>query len=161
MISETSTPEGENTDVGFRETWPHLLMCLCLVLLFTSTAVTAWNLGLGRLSSPAAGLWPLLASIAGLGLSVTLLVTVLLGTHDRAAELFTDVHWGPTVIFIAAVLGFLALYPLVGFLVAAIPLTFVLLKYAAGATWIPSIAISLVAPVLLYFIFREVLNVRF
>lgn len=153
--------QSATNDVRFRETWPHFAVCLVLAGLFAGSGVAAWDLGLGSFASPDVGLWPMLASMGGLGLSVALAVRVLLGSHDREAELFGDVKWIPLAVFVFSIIGFLALYPVIGFLPAAVPMTFVLLKYAAGASWIPSVVISLVAPLALYLLFRELLNVRF
>lgn len=161
MTVKTHTPSSEAKRVNMREAWPHVSVCVVLVVLFAATAYTSWDLGVGDYSSPEAGLWPMLASLLGLGLSIALLVSVLAGIIDRAAELFGDVHWLRAIVFVAAIVGFLVFYPVVGFLLAAVPMTFVLLKYAAEANWIPTIIMSVVGPIALYILFREVLNVRF
>lgn len=144
----------------WRKSSPQVLFSLFLALLFGAAAYTALGLGLGSVASPAPGLWPMLAASIGLVLSASFALTTLLGMQDCAAELFKDVKWRQTMTFVLAIVAFLALYPLIGFLYAAIPMTFVLLKYAADSSWIPSIIVSFVAPVLLYFLFGEVLNVR-
>lgn len=161
MTVKTHTPSSEEKPVKMREAWPHVSVCVVLVVLFAATAYTSWDLGVGGFSSPEAGLWPMLASLLGLGLSIALLVSVLAGIIDRAAELFDDVHWLRALVFVVAIVGFLVFYPVVGFLLAAVPMTFVLLKYAAEANWLPTIIMSVVGPIALYILFREVLNVRF
>lgn len=160
MTVETHTPSSEIKRAKTRETWPHAVVCAVLIGLFAMTAYTSWDLGMGSFSSPAAGLWPMLASLLGLGLSIALLVSVLAGFIDKAAELFGDVQWLRACVFVASIAGFLALYPVTGFLIAAVPMTFLLLRYAAEAKWVPTIIMSIIGPIALYFLFRELLNVR-
>lgn len=160
MTVDAHTPSSEIERANAREAWPHAVVCAVLIGLFAVTAYTSWDLGMGSFSSPAPGLWPMLASLLGLGLSIALLASVLAGFIDRAAGLFGDVQWLHTLVFVASIGGFLGLYPMTGFLIAAIPMTFVLLRYAAEAKWVPTIIMSIVGPIALYFLFRELLNVR-
>lgn len=157
---EAKTAAEVETTSGWQYSWPHLAVCLVLASLFTLTGITALDLGVGTFAAPDAGLWPILGSVVGLCLSGGLAATVLMGNYDRDAELFSDVKWIPTAVFVGTILGFLVVYPVVGFLVAAVPMSFVLLKYAGDANWIPSIAVAVTAPLVLFFTFSEVLDVQ-
>lgn len=155
----TATVNGMKSHITSQ--WPSVL-CYCLILgAFVIASLSALSLGLGSLASPEAGLWPFLTAALGCLLTLALVLkTVVRPSSSATKKLFSDVSWGPVAVFIAAISGFLVLYPIVGFLIAGIPMAFVLLKYASGASWVTSIVTACIVPVALYFTFTEFLNVR-
>ncbi|WBL19494.1 tripartite tricarboxylate transporter TctB family protein [Citricoccus sp. NR2] len=145
-----------------RNTYAHLIATAVIAALFVVTLLVGFDLGVGNFSAPGSGLWPVLASSGGLLVSIILLVMTVLGLNKVAPSslLFSDVSWFRVGIFVCSMLAFLALYPMVGFVFAAIPVAFLLLKHAGQAPWISSIVTAVIAPLALYYIFSEILNVR-
>ncbi|WP_120004054.1 tripartite tricarboxylate transporter TctB family protein [Nesterenkonia muleiensis] len=146
-----------------RDTWAHVLVVLVLAIIFAIALWSGYALGTGTFASPGTGLWPVLASSAGVVLSLLVLIHHTLSGKEKVIpsnELFSDVSWRKVLVFSASVTAFLILYSLIGFLLSATLLIFVLLKYAFEARWALSIIMSIVAPLLLYVIFTELLSVR-
>lgn len=147
---------------GIRHTWPHLLITAVLLVTFLITLQASLNLGFGSLSQAGPGLWPGIASGAGAILSIGLGIGTLLGINlvIPAGELFQNVSLFRLGVFIGGAILFLVLYPLLGFLAAAIPMMVLLLRYASGVKWVATVTTAIVAPLVLYVVFSEFLNVR-
>ncbi|MGO1182283.1 MAG: tripartite tricarboxylate transporter TctB family protein [Micrococcaceae bacterium] len=146
----------------FRDYYAHLIATAAIAVLFMVALFVGFELGVGRFGAPGSGLWPVLASSGGLLVAILLMGMTVIGKNKVASAhlLFSDVSWFRVGIFICGVLAFLTFYPLVGFVIAAIPVAFLLLKFAGQASWVSSIVTAVVAPLVLYYIFSEILNVR-
>ncbi|GAB3059941.1 tripartite tricarboxylate transporter TctB family protein [Sediminivirga luteola] len=141
------------------ETWPSLVMAAILFACSAAGLAAALSTKVGGLSSPGPGWWPALAGTAGCILSFSLAGLIVLGRQRCPADPFAETSWGRVAVFTVAISAFLAVYPLTGFLLAAIPLAFVLLRFAAGAPWVSSGVTAVVVPMALYYLFAGYLRV--
>lgn len=124
-----------------------------LLLLFAGGVYEAYSLGVGSPANPGPGLWPMFISSIGAALSVVL---VIRGTSWLSSELGTY-RW--SLIMALAIGGYMIALPLLGFLVATALLCLLVTRVLGGAGWITTIATAVLAPVLSYVVFNQLLGV--
>lgn len=111
--------------------------------------VMSLGYGLGTLTQPGAGLWPLAASVLVTGLSVLLL---LVGRGLDDAEAFTRSSVLP-VVGALTFLGMAFLMPVIGFEIPTLLLSVVWLRFLGGETWRSTAVISVGTTVAFYLLF--------
>ncbi|NUL46175.1 tripartite tricarboxylate transporter TctB family protein [Cellulosimicrobium funkei] len=111
------------------------------------------SLGVGDLSNPGPGLWPLFVSGATLTLSIVLLV---LGVNWASSPAGGQ-RW--VVSSIAAFAVYVLILPIFGFFVATVPVAFFFVRVIGGAGWVASIATAVLAPAAAFYIFDQLLGV--
>ena len=112
-------------------------------------AVLAAGYGLGSLREPGPGLWPFVVSVLIAAMSAVLLVV---GRHLTDAEAFTR----SSVLPIVGVITFIAfgvLMPVTGFVIPALALCVIWLKFLGGESWRNTVVISVVTVAAFYFLF--------
>jgi hypothetical protein len=124
-----------------------------LALMFGYTTIRAWQMGIGDLNAPGSGLWPFAISVVGLTMSVVLLV--------RGTTWETGVGGSPRWVGVTVVtfVVYASLLPVLGFIVATVPLCFVLTRFVGGAGWRTSVLTALLTPPGAYLIFAVMLGV--
>ena len=112
-------------------------------------AVTALGLGLGTLTQPGAGLWPLAISVAVVVLS---LAQVFIGRRGGDGEKFSRYSW-LSLVGLATLLGLVALLPVIGFEIPALVLSLVWMKFLGGESWRSAVLYSVLVVGVLYGVF--------
>lgn len=137
---------------------PHRLKRSTPALVLVGVAVIVFALSMalpfGRLDSPGPGLWPL--TVSGI-LIAAATITILL--DDSSGQ----ERWGRGTAKIAVATGslatFIMLFELIGFTLPAMAMTLVWLKAFGQERWKTSCLIAVIAPVLLYLLFGQILGV--
>lgn len=124
-----------------------------LVLLFAGGAYEAYSMGIGSPANPGPGLWPMFVSSIGAILSIVLAIH---GTSWLPSESGTY-RW--SIIMALAICGYMIALPWFGFLVATTLLCLLVTRVLGGARWITAIATAVLAPILSYLVFNQVLGV--
>jgi putative tricarboxylic transport membrane protein len=126
------------------------------ILLGAAAAAYAWTLGLIGASGPESGLFPFLAALIIMGAGVVLLLRPL---SESIAPNFPR---GPAlwrVLGVIAGLAFMAIsIPFLGFAVAGFITMIILLRTVEKSGWLASIALALVAVVVVVWLFGRVLG---
>ena len=117
-------------------------------------AVSAVALGLGTLTQPGAGLWPLAISVAMLVLS---LAQVLIGRRGGDGEKFSRYSW-LSLVGLVTLLGLVALLPVIGFEIPALVLSLVWMKFLGGESWRSAVLYSVLVVGVLYGVFVGALS---
>lgn len=124
------------------------LGALGLYLIFYS-----WNLGVGSLQHPASGLWVLIvAALIILALPGALLVRENFESFDRERVVHALVMVGGLVLFVA-------LYPLLGFLLSGAISLFIITRWSAEEGLRNSLLIAALTPTVLYLLFGVAFHV--
>ncbi|RVX38666.1 putative tricarboxylic transport membrane protein [Nonomuraea polychroma] len=118
-------------------------------------AIMSWSLGVGSLSAPGPGMWPLVVSVA---MVIVAAVLVLQSRPRGDEERFTkDVV--TVAIAAASLIGYAFLFELVGFEVPTIALLVLWLKGLGRESWRMTAVVSVVATAALYLLFITGLGV--
>ncbi|GAA2454286.1 tripartite tricarboxylate transporter TctB family protein [Actinomadura vinacea] len=128
-----------------------------LVTLVTGAvaAVLSWNLGVGTLAAPGAGLWPLVVGVAMVVVSALL----VLRSRPRGDEEPFTKDAVTVAIAVASLLGYAVLFELVGFEVPTLALLVLWMKGLGRESWRVTAAVSVVATAVLYLLFITGLGV--
>lgn len=137
---------------------------LGIVSLVFSVAYTqlAWQLSTGSLDRPGPGMWPRVVGISIVVVSLLTIVESALRPEDEAA-----IEWpsGPDLrrflLFSALLVSYILLLPVIGFLVTSVLMTGLGIRVLAGSAWWKAAVISLTVVGVMYYLFINVLNVRF
>ena len=118
--------------------------------------VLSWQLGVGKLSDPGPGLWPLIVAASMVAIGLALLATA---TRDTSTERFTA---GTTGVLIGALslVGYALLFERTGFEVATVLLAVVWLKVVGAESWRSTVLVALLSTAVLHVIFVELLSVN-
>jgi putative tricarboxylic transport membrane protein len=117
--------------------------------------IVALGLGVGSLSAPGAGLWPLVISLVMITAAGTALVRA---KHDEDVEAFDGGIL--TVVFsVGSLLAYAALLPVIGFEIPTVLLLFFWIKILGKEGWRPAVTVSIVATVVVYVLFVLLLAV--
>ena len=126
------------------------------ILLGAAAAAYAWTLGLIGASGPESGLFPFLAGLIIMGAGVVLLLRPL---SESIAPDFPrgDARW--RVLGVIAGLAFMAIsIPFLGFAVAGFITMVILLRTVEKSSWWFSLALALVAIVVVVWLFGRILG---
>lgn len=127
-----------------------------LLLTFSGfVLLLASNLPTGTPRTPGPGLWPLTVSVV-----LVLLSALLVGLRDHSGQ---EVWTHGSVIVVGAIVSllvFILLFPLIGFTVPAIALSLLWLRVIGRERWVSALLLAVIAPILLFLLFDEVLGVR-
>ncbi|ASR34762.1 hypothetical protein BAY61_06965 [Prauserella marina] len=118
-------------------------------------AIAAWRLGLGDLSDPGPGLWPLVVSVA---MVVVAAVLVIKSSPTGAEERFNR-DSVIVVVGVLSLLGYAALFEQVGFEIPTIALLVLWLKVLGRESWLVTVVVSVVASAAIYLLFITGLEV--
>lgn len=119
-------------------------------------AISSYQLSLGSLSAPGAGLWPLIVSIMVLGSAAALLAVDSPDDYEPWTSKSVRV-----AVALAALALFIVLFQHAGFVLPAGILLALWLRYLAHESWRLSVIVAAVAAVSLYVVFGALLGVRF
>ncbi|MGC0252190.1 tripartite tricarboxylate transporter TctB family protein [Pseudactinotalea sp. Z1748] len=129
-------------------------LCVGLIAVILAGAVwQSYQLGLGSLGAPGPGLWPFGVAVVTFVLSIVLLILGVTWSGTAAG----GNRWA--IAAIAAFLVYCAILPVLGFVLASIPVALFFTRVVGNAGWIASIATGVLAPVGAYYIFSELLAV--
>lgn len=157
---QSTSPERQSTS---REQHTSLMRALTsriapavLVVLGIAGVVGSFRLGLGELSVPGPGLWPLIISAL-----LTVTAAIVAVTQDP-----TGVEpWTARALMIVGGLVslavFIVLFQLIGFIIPAFLMLLVWLRVFARETWAMTVVLSVVGTAVLYVLFVEALGVAF
>ncbi|TMR25168.1 tripartite tricarboxylate transporter TctB family protein [Nonomuraea turkmeniaca] len=133
----------------------NVVAALVPLVIGVAAAIMSWNLGVGSLSAPGPGMWPLVVSVA---MVITAAVLVLQSRPRGDEERFTkDVV--TVAIAAASLIGYAFLFELVGFEVPTIALLVLWLKGLGRESWPVTAVVSVVATAALYLLFITGLGV--
>lgn len=118
-------------------------------------AVIASGFGLGSMTQPGPGLWPLTVSLIVVALSATLLIV---GRRATDAEQFTRSS-RLIVIGVATLVAWAILLPVIGFEVPSLLLMFVWLRWLGRESWRSSVVVSIAAVAAFYVLFIVLLQI--
>lgn len=114
------------------------------------------SLGVGTVTQPAAGFFPLCMAVVVAGLSV---VQLVIGRGGGDGEKFGPEAWS-TLFGFTSILAFIALLPIIGFEIPGLLLCFVWMKLLGGETWRSTILYSVIIVAAFYVIFVVALGTR-
>lgn len=124
-----------------------------LFLLFVTVIYLSYSMGVGSPANPGPGLWPMTVGVLGAALS---LILVIKGSSWLPSESGTY-RW--TLIIALTICGYMILLPVLGFVVTTAILCFVVTRIIGQSGWVTSIATTILAPVLAYIVFNQLLGV--
>jgi hypothetical protein len=127
----------------------NLAACLVTAGVGVAGAVAAVALGLGTLSRPGAGLWPLAVSVA---IGVLSLAQIVVGRRGGDGEKFSRYSW-LSLAGLVTLLGLVALLPVIGFEIPALLLSLVWMKFLGGESWRSAVLYSVLVVGVLYAVF--------
>jgi putative tricarboxylic transport membrane protein len=133
-----------------------LLSAVVPLLLGIGFVILGLRLPLGTVSTPGPGLWPVIC-----GAAVVLSSTALLFIARRIEhpERITRNIWTVGV-GLASLAGFVVLMPLIGFEIPLLLLFVVWLKVLGSESWRTSVVIAVVATVVVYLLFIQLLGLN-
>lgn len=145
---QVTTPDGKRAPVLAE--W---IMCGAIALIAAVVMTQMFSLGLGTFSQPEAGLWPMvIASIV--------LVAVPFAVFDKTiSEPYRATSMGRPALMAVALLTFLPLYPLFGFVVAAFLMMFVIVRWVCHESVRSSLIVSIATPLIAYLFFGVIFQV--
>ncbi len=120
----------------------------------------ARNMGVGTLSQPGAGLFPLFSGLIILGTAIITFLKSILGKIELSGD-EEERTYAPVVYVLAGVLFYYFALPVLGFSLTTFLLLVFLIKIVGGYRWIPGIIYSILMTVISYLIFGKWLMVQF
>lgn len=136
-------------------TMPRHLVTAAVPFVLGAAAVGAsWELGAGSLTEPGPGLWPMLVGSSIMLGSVAVLVT------GSDGERFVRRSWH-VLVAVVALAAFVALFRMVGFVLPCLLLLAFWLRWISMESWRMTIAVTVVATIVLYVLFEILLGVPF
>lgn len=126
------------------------------VVLGVVGALLSWQLGVGDLADPGAGLWPFIVSVGMVAIGLALVATAV---HDTSTERFTRGTTG-TLIGAASLVAYAALIENIGFEISTVLLAVVWLKVIGSETWRSTVIVGVLSAAALHLIFVELLSVN-
>jgi putative tricarboxylic transport membrane protein len=161
-VSTTAFPRGESAeDLAVEEQAERggvitaRLGTLVPLALGVFGVVVALGLGVGSLSAPGAGLWPLVISVVMIAAAGIALVRA---KHDDDVEAF-DGGIVTVGLSVASLVAYAALLPLVGFEIPTVLLLFFWMKVLGKEGWRSSVTVAVVATAVVYALFILLLAV--
>ncbi|MBB4361140.1 putative tricarboxylic transport membrane protein [Bradyrhizobium sp. CIR18] len=118
------------------------------------------KLKLGTIHDPGSGFVLFYAGILMCAFAATIIVAAITEGGPTFGSRWKDARWAKPVIVIACLTGFaIALDPL-GFLLAAIPLTLLLMRLIDPVRWSLAIPISILVPVGMWWLLKQALGIQ-
>ncbi|MGD7002585.1 tripartite tricarboxylate transporter TctB family protein [Corynebacterium halotolerans] len=156
ITGQSEIPEPEEVAVHTGKRAPVIsewLTCAAIALMTVIVIAQMFGIGVGTLSEPGPGLWPLM-------ISVVILAAVPFAVLDKSAsESYRVASMARPALMAAALLAFLPLYPLLGFILATFVTMFVITRWVCHEGLITSALVSLVTPTVAYLLFGFVFKV--
>lgn len=126
---------------------------LLIAIIATIFAIEAQQRQFGTLQAPGPAMWPTSIGILTVGLSVAAAFV----SRDTPS-LFRPKGLLRVLLYVVAMGVFVLLYPTVGFLLSAWLMCFVMLFLAARVKWYISMAVAIVASIVVYILFGSFLE---
>ncbi|MGP3911513.1 tripartite tricarboxylate transporter TctB family protein [Nonomuraea sp. 10N515B] len=133
----------------------NLVAALVPLVIGVVAALMSWNLGVGSLSAPGPGMWPLVVSVA----MVVIAAVLMLQSRPRGDEERFTKDVVTVAIAAASLIAYAFLFELVGFEVPTIALLVLWLKGLGRESWRMTAVVSVVATAALYLLFITGLGV--
>jgi putative tricarboxylic transport membrane protein len=133
-----------------------VIASIVIISLGIGVIVEAFQLGLGTTTSPQPGFFPFLSGFFLTILGGTLLLQALRGL-STGTEPFK--FWGPPAIVVGALCVYVAIFNIVGYVIATIPLGMVILYVLDTRKWRILIIASLAVSLATYVLFDKILEV--
>lgn len=130
------------------------ISAIVLGILIFFVLLESLSLTLGTLGAPGPGLWPTaIAAISVAGYTVLALIgkDVPILSKAKTSRRF----W----LYFAAVVLFAPIYSIIGFIPSAFVIVLTLTRWGGGSSWASSIAVSIISPIAIYYLFGVGLNV--
>lgn len=134
----------------------HRIASVCLVALGVFGIVESSKLGLGDLTEPGPGLWPLVLSTVVVGSAAVLFVVDDPRDYERWSGRSAMIGAG-----IVGLAAYIVAFSLLGFAISTALLIGVWLRVFARESWRSTIVLTVAGAVALYLIFAVLLNVPF
>lgn len=134
-----------------------LIGSLFCILIGGAVMIASMRLRLGTPGAPQPGFFPFMAGMILVGLALTLLVQALRGRGEKAGA-FGEL-WRP-VILIIGLLVYSIVLDFLGYVVATLILSVVILRVLDTKTWWKLAAVALVLSIGTYLLFDRVLGVE-
>lgn len=158
-MPSSSTPAGRTVN----EPVPHVakrapviaewITCSVIAVVAVIVMVQMLGLGLGTLAQPEAGLWPMI-------IAAVILMAVPFAVLDKTiSEPYRMASLGRPTLMAVALLAFLPLYPLLGFILATFLMMFVILRYVCQESVKASLIVGTATPVVAYLLFGVIFQV--
>lgn len=132
----------------------HVITSAVPFALGAATVYASTGLGIGSLTSPGPGLWPMLV---GATLMLGSLAVLMTGSDG---EPFVERSWHVAAASLALA-AFIAVFARVGFVLPALLLLAVWLRYISRESWRVTVGVTVAATAVLYVLFDVILGVPF
>lgn len=153
--SKTPQEEATVSAMRARSRWPRVIPII-LLLVGVAAMIGAYQLSLGQLNKPGAGLWPFIV-----GGFLTVAAAVLFFVQDPSE----CEQWNRRALGIAAGLAslgaFIVLFQMIGFLIPAFLMLTLWLKTFGEEPWRLAVPLAVAGAVVMHFIFVVALGVPF
>lgn len=122
--------------------------------------VEALTLDLGSIKAPGPGMFPFGVGIVAIAVSIIVIIEGLVGLGSRGSlEMPKGFERRKVLIFVATLIGFIALLPVAGMYIAASLYVVVTLKFLGQLRWVRSVITGLLIAVVITWVFEEILDV--
>ncbi len=129
------------------------ITCGAIAVIALVVLTQMFSLGLGTLSRPQAGLWPMMVSLI-------ILVAIPFAVLDTSvAETYRMGSMARPVLMAGSLLAFLPLYPLLGFILATFLTVFVITRWVCGEGLRTALIVATATPLLTYLLFGVMFKV--
>lgn len=118
------------------------------------------KLGVGAINDPDIGFALFWTGLLVSGLSLAIVAHALFNEGPTVASLWADTRWGKTLIVLASLIVFAAVFGRLGFLVSTIALMLVLLRIVDPVRWPLAIAIAFGGPLVVWFVMKRLLLIQ-
>ena len=112
------------------------------------------EMGVGSITQPGPGLWPVIVSVATIAACIAALVI-----DRQKAEAFTAGGSLRVAVFVASAAVFVPVYDLIGFVPAGAITTFLIMTFVYRASWLSILIVTCTAPPAVYLMFGVALGV--
>ncbi|AGF73753.1 tripartite tricarboxylate transporter TctB family protein [Corynebacterium halotolerans] len=127
--------------------------CAAIAVVAVIVMVQMLSLGLGTISQPEAGLWPMI-------IAAVILTAVPFAVLDKTtSEPYRMSSVGRPALMAVALLAFVPLYPLLGFLPATFLMMFVIIRWVCHESMRACLIVSTATPLIAYLLFGVIFQV--
>lgn len=118
------------------------------------------TIGIGAVNDPDIGFALFWVGLLVCGLALAVVGHALFNEGPTVASLWAGTRWRKTLIVLASLVVFAAVFGRLGFLVSTIALMFVLLRVVDPVRWPLAVAIGFGAPLIVWFVMKRLLLIQ-
>lgn len=112
------------------------------------------EMGVGSITQPGPGLWPVIVSVATIAACIVALVI-----NRQKSETFSAGGSLRVAVFVVSATVFVPVYDLIGFVPAGAVTTFLIMAFVYRASWVSILVVTCAAPPIVYLMFGVALGV--